>query len=423
MRILLITQHFPPESGASQNRLGDLSRRLAGFSHHVTVVTALPNYPRGEFYEGYRGRLLMEEDWNGVRVIRTWVYPTKSKKVMLRLLNYFSFLPFSMAVGLFMARKGDVVLVDSPPLFLGLTGLLVTRLRRARLILNVADLWPASVVTLGVVSNRFLIRWATSFEEYLYRHCALITGQTPGIVRDIRGRCPGIPVNLMTNGVAPEFLKEAEKGRLARDRVREEFGWNDKFVVGYAGLHGLAQDLDLVLRTSQLLSDSPEVVFALFGDGPEKPRLQKAAADLGLHNVQFHAQVPTSRVPEILTAMDAALIPLKRKDLFKGGLPSKLFEAMGAAVPVIVALEGEAQDIVERSQGGICIEPENALQFVHAIRKMKGDPAVLEAMGKSGRDYVMRNFNRQDIAREFERLIEGLNSSPLSPGVAAPPTA
>lgn len=408
MRILFLTQYFPPESGAPQNRLGDLSRRLAEFHHQVTVVTALPNYPRGEFYEGYGGRLLMEERWNGVRVVRTWVYPTKSKKVIPRLFNYFSFLPLSTLAGLFLARKGDVVLVESPPLFLGVAGLIVARIRKVRLMLNVSDLWPASAVALNVVTNRFLIRWATAFEEYLYRHCALITGQTRGIVEDIHRRCPRVRVSLLTNGVALEFFELAKQARLVREGIRRELGWDGKFVMGYAGLHGLGQGLDLVLRAGQILSDIPEVVFALFGDGPEKPRLQKAAADLGLSNVQFHPLQPISRVPQILAAMDAALIPIIRHELFKGALPSKLFEAMGAAVPVIAAVEGEARDIVEQSQGGICIEQENAIQFAEAIRKLKENPLLREAMGKNGQRYVMEHFNREEIARKFEALVQGI---------------
>ena len=390
----------------------------------MTVVTALPNYPRGEFYEGYRGRFFMQEDWNGIRVVRTWLFPTKSKKVISRLLNYFSFLPGATLAGLWLARKGDIVLVNSPPLFLGLVGVLVTRMRGAKLVLNVADLWPASGAALGIVANRRILRWATAFEEYLYRHCALITGQTRGIVKDIQRRCPEVPVRLLTNGVAPEFLAQMNEARAARMHIREEFAWDGKFVVGFAGLHGLAYDLDLVLQTCGMLRDSPEVKFALFGDGPQKPHLQRRAAQMGLRNVEFYPLQPASRIPQILAAIDAAVIPLKQGELFKGTLPARLFEAMGAAVPVIAAVEGEAQELMEKSQCGIRIELGDAMQLVGAIRALENDSDLREAMGENGRRYVLEHFNREEVARKFEKLVEELQSTlpaqPL-PGMTAPP--
>jgi glycosyltransferase involved in cell wall biosynthesis len=424
MRLLLITQYFPPETGAAQNRLGDLSRRLASFSHEVTVLTALPNYPRGQFYEGYRGRVFMRETWNGVRVVRTWLYPTKSRKVLARLLNYLSFLPAATLVGLWLARKGDIVLVNSPPLFLGIAGVVVCRIRGARLVLNVADLWPASGRAIGVLPEGKILRWATVFEEFLYRHCALITGQTRGIVDNIRRRCPQVPVSLLTNGITPEFVEQAGRSRAARDGTRRELGWDGRFAVGYAGLHGFAQGLDLILQVGELLRETPDVIFALFGDGPEKLHLRQAASQMGLKNVRFYPQQPTSRMPEILAAMDAALVPLKRQRLFEAALPAKLFEAMGAGVPVIAALEGEARVIVEKSGAGICIEPENPRQFAEAVLKLQGDPAGRETMGKKGREFVLRYFNREEIARSFEKMAEGLCAEPPPPAASkavAPP--
>jgi glycosyltransferase involved in cell wall biosynthesis len=408
MHIFLLTQYFPPESGASQNRLGDLAERLVQFGHDVTVLTAFPNYPEGRIFQGYRGHLLKTETWRGMRVIRTWVYATKSQHTIPRLLNYCSFTFLACLFGPFLVGSRDILVVDSPPLFLGLAGMLVTQLKRAKLVLNVADLWPESAVALGVISDHILIRILTAFEESLYSHSALITAQTKGIVASIQRRTAGIPVQLLTNGVTPQFLKQTAHAALEREQTRKQFGWDGRFVVGYAGRHGVAQGLDIVLRASPLISGNPNILFALFGDGPDKPRLEKVAAANDLHNVRFYPQEPVARVPHILTAMDAILVPLCRQELFKGALPSKLFDAMGAGKPVIAAAEGEARAIVEESGGGTCVEPENSYDLASAIMKLVRDPAAREIMGSNARSYVLHHYNRENVARKFEGLLQDL---------------
>jgi glycosyltransferase involved in cell wall biosynthesis len=420
MQILILTQYYPPETGAAQNRLSDLARRLTKAGHRLTVLTAVPSYPKGEIFEGYRGRFTMREDKEGIRIVRTWVYVTKRKGFILRILNYLSFAVLSPIVGWLTAKRLDVVIVESPPLFLGVSGYLLSRLKRAKFVLNVSDLWPESAVALNVLRNRWLIRWATRMEEWLYNKASLVTGQTQGIVRSIQRRCAHTPVHLWTNGVTLEFLEQAAHARISRSLLREQFGFGKKFIVAYTGLHGLAQGLDTLLRAADLLRQREDIQFCFFGEGPEKPKLQLIAAERGLRNVQFYKPLPASEMVELLASVDVSIVPLKRNDLFKGALPSKLFEALGAGVPVLLALEGEAKELIEKSRGGLLVEPENPEDMAQKILRLCQDSDLCIQLGMNGREYVRAHYNREEIAKNFESCIL-LPRSPISVSVATEP--
>jgi len=404
MRILILTQYYPPEMGAPQNRLSDLARRLTKAGHTITVLTALPNYPRGEIFEEYEGHVLVEEQVEGMRVIRTWIYATKHKGFVQRLLNYFSFVCTSFALGIWKVGRQDVVVVESPPLFLGISALLMSRLKRAKLVFNVSDLWPESAVAMGMLRNRMLIRLSTWLEEFLYRQSHLITGQTQGIIDSIRARMSDKKVFLMTNGVNVEaFLRASATSRAGE--VRKEFGLEGKFVIGYAGLHGLAQGLETIIQAASLLTQHQDLLFAFFGDGPEKEKLVRLGADSHLTNIRFYPTQPASRMSELISTFDVAIIPLKRLDLFKGALPSKLFEAMAGAAPIVASIDGEARALVEKARAGICIEPENPQAMADAIIQLYNDPPYRKILGENGREYVIEHYDRRRIAKEFERLL------------------
>jgi glycosyltransferase involved in cell wall biosynthesis len=420
MNILLITQYYPPEMGAAPQRLSYLARSLAASGHQVTVLTALPNYPTGEIFKEYKGRLLMEEQTNGLRIVRTWLVTTKSKGFFPRILNYCSFSVLSLFAAAWKVGRQDVVIVESPPLFAGPSAFLVSKLKGARFVLNVSDLWPESAVALGMLRNPRLIRIATLVEEFLYRKANLITGQSEGIVTSIRLRSPGSRVAVIPNGA--DFAEANPPGDGLQSSVRDALGFADHFVVGYAGLLGLAQGLETVLESARLLSKFPKILIAFIGDGPEGPKLKSIAQELGLHNVRFLPAQPASRMPELLIALDVALVPLKRRPLFAGILPSKMFVAMGAAIPIVGSVEGEARDVIVKAQGGICVEPENASQIAEAILQLYRDPELRKSLGENGRRYATKHFNRRDAARKFEQLLLASCSPPsarplsLAPG-------
>jgi glycosyltransferase involved in cell wall biosynthesis len=404
MRILILTQYYPPETGAPQNRLSDLAQRLTELGHKVTVLTALPNYPRGEIFRAYRGRVMTEENSAGINVIRTWIYATKNKSFLRRLLNYFSFVISSFALGLWKIGPQDVVVVESPPLFLGISGVLLSVFKNARLVMNVSDLWPDSAIAMGILGNKSLIRLSRWLEEFLYKRSFLITGQTRGIVENIRSRFADKRVALITNGVDVEAFVLASQSD-QKNPIRREFGFGNKFVIGYAGLHGLAQGLETIIHAARLVAERDDLLFVFFGDGPEKEKLARLAHQLRLKNVRFLPSQDTTRMPGIVGSFDIALVPLKRLDLFKGALPSKMFEAMAAAVPIIVTIDGEARELVETAQAGIPIDAENPEALANAILDLHRDRNRRKAFGVNGRRYVIEHYDRRKIAREFEHLL------------------
>jgi len=404
VRLLIVTQYYPPETGAPQNRLSDLAQRLKQAGHDVTVLTALPNYPRGEIFEGYRGRVLMEETVSGIKIVRTWIYATPRKDFTRRLLNYFSFVASSFALGVWKVGAPEVVVVESPPLFLGLSAWLLAIFKNARLVFNVSDLWPDSAVAMGVLSNKTLIRWSRRLEEFLYRRAFLITGQTQGIVDNIQSRFGDKRVALITNGVDVKRFFLPSTGN-QKNQIKQEFGLADKFVIGYAGLHGLAQGLATTVDAARLLRAHEDLAFAFFGDGPDKERLVALAHRFDLKNFYFFPSQTTARMPAIIGSFDLALIPLRRLELFKGALPSKMFEAMAAAVPMIVSIDGEARALVQRARAGLFVEPEDSDAMSAAILELYRDPERMKTLGLNGRRYVLEHYDRQKIAENFERLL------------------
>ena len=356
----------------------------------------------------------MHDQWHGIRVVRTWIYATASKAFLPRLLNYFSFVISSIFLGAARTGRQDVVVVESPPLFLGLSGLAIGMLKRARVVFNVSDLWPDSAVALGVISNRALIRLSYGLEQFIYRHSDLITGQTRGIVAGIRTRSGSTPVHMLTNGVAMESFQPEHNVGVG---LREELGLTGRLVVGYAGLHGLAQGLDTFIDSAKLLASHSDIAFVLVGDGVEKPRLKATAAGMGLKNVFFCDIRPKEEMPGILGSFDVALVPLKRLDLFRGALPSKMFEAMAAAVPIIVTIDGEARALVEAAEAGIYAEPENPEALAEAILDLAHNPLRRRELGENGGCFVLLHFNRQVIADQFEQLLFAL--CPCEPAAKA----
>jgi len=404
MRILFLSQYYPPEMGAAANRVGFFARRLAEWGHTVTVITALPNYPHGKVMDGYRRHVFMQTYEANVLVLRSWIYATRHSSLIPRLLNYLSFVVTASIVGICRAGRQDVVVVESPPLFVGISGLLIRSFCKSSLVFNVSDLWPETAVALKALRNKLLIRLSTALEEFLYRHSDLITGQTKGIVQNIRSRISNVPVALITNGADVE---EYLAGPLQRD-----LGFERNFLIGYTGLHGLAQGLQTLLEAAAKVQNEEQILFVFFGEGPEKEKLVEMAQRMALENVRFFPAVPRAEMPDILASLDVAVIPLRRNELFWGALPSKLFEAMAASLPVILCAEGEARNVVLEAEAGICVPPEDADALAEAVLRLYRDAAFRKAAGKKGRDYVQEKYNRSRIAKIFEQQLVQLGNPP-----------
>jgi glycosyltransferase involved in cell wall biosynthesis len=399
MKILILTQYFPPETGAPQNRLFEIASRLVQAGDEVTVLTAMPNYPKNEVFSSYKGKLFCKEEMSGMQIFRAWIYVGKSRAVMARLFNYFSFVFTSLLRGLFIRGRYDYVLCESPPLFLGITAVLLSRFKRAKLIFNVSDLWPESAEKLGIISNKTLLRMAERLELWLYRRSSVISGQTQGIVANISSRTGRKDVIWLPNGVDPDIYNPERES----SDWRKQQGFQEKdFLVFYAGIIGHAQGLEVIVKAAAILREEPYIKFVLIGDGPEKNKLMELAKENGLKNVFFIPNQPKAAMPAIVHACDASVIPLKRLPLFLGAIPSKLFEVLAMKKPILLGVEGEAKQLfIDEGKGGLAFEPENAQDLASKTMLLYSSSDYCAKLGENGFRYVREKFNRDLIAKQF----------------------
>ena len=400
MKLAILTQYYPPEIGAPQARLSALAREFARRGHSVSVLTAMPSYPTGRIQPGYGGAWRRDRQ-DGVSVIRTLVYPTQDPGFPRRLANYLSFTLSSALVGTACLESPDYLLVESPPLFLGLTGLWLSRLKRARLVFNVSDLWPESAVRLGLLRAGSLAhRLAAWLESLCYRRAWLVTGQSAEIVGDVTARFPTCETFHLSNGVdttafAPERATAAARALL---------GTAPGCVALYAGLHGLAQGLDQLLDAVEALPPESDLRLVLMGDGPEKARLLQRARARDLHRVTFLDPRPHGEMPAVLAAADLVIVPLLRH--LPGAVPSKLYEAMASARPVVLLAEGEAARIVTEHQAGIVVRPQDGVGLIHALRTLAANASLRRTLGANGRAAAVRHFDRAAIVTNFIEFLE-----------------
>lgn len=405
MKILFLTQYCPPEVGAPQNRIFEFAKELKKLGHEVTILTAMPNYPKGEIFDEYKGKKLVKEELDGIKIVRTSIYATKEKSFTKRMRNYLSFTFSSVFQGAKYIEKQDVIITESPPLFLGWSGYVLSKLKGAKFVFNVSDLWPESAVKLGVLNNKLFIKMSTWLEEFCYKKAAAITGQTKGIVDNITDRgFSKSKVHLITNGVDTEFFKKENRD----ENFRKELSIENKFAVVYAGIHGIAQGLEVVIEAADILREHEDIQIVFVGDGPEKAKLIKMSEEKKLTNIKFLPVQLKPNMPKIIASMDATVIPLKKLDLFKGALPSKMFEALASELPIILAVEGEAEKLINDAKAGITVEPENPKAIAEAILKLYNDLELRNSLGMNGRSYVINNFSRESITKKLEKILLNL---------------
>lgn len=403
MRICFLTQYFHPDTGAAQARLYELSVRLAARGHRMTVLTAMPFYPEGRIKPGYRGRFRMTEEVNGVRIIRTWLYATQSPGVVSRMSNYLSFAATAPLLGFWGLGRQDVLLVESPPLFLVPTAWAMARLMKAKLVFNVSDLYPITAVILGAFpADHPFIRAAYWLEKVLYFHSDLVTGTSAGICRDINARYPQVPTAVIPNAVDTNLFHPD-----CRDpAVRREFGLQDGQVAFiYAGLHGLSQGLEQVVETARLLRDRKDIRFILAGDGPRRQGLIQLAQSLALDNITFPGVFPKKRMPGILASMDAALIPLMTD--FPGAMPAKSYEALACGLPLVVASKADIAEFVAKHKVGFVVEPMDVAALVKVVQRLADDAALRRDLGIQARRVALQ-FDRDIVAEKVDALFTDL---------------
>lgn len=399
MNIILLSQHFPPEIGAPQIRLYEVSKELQKRGHQVEVITAFPHHPHGIIPEQYKGKFYEKEIYETITVHRSWIYPSPKGSFWRRLISYFSF-TFSAFYSVVKAKKADVIICNSPPLFLGITGYIASKMKKAKFVFNIADIWPESAVELGIVKNKTFIRFAERLEMFLYRKSWKLAAATEGIQSYLiqKGKSES-DVFLLPNGVNTEsFQPEAPS-----ETWMNKLNLTDKTVFTFAGRLGYAQGLDSILKAAKIVQEKDSTIqFLLVGDGPEKQNLVDLSKELGLTNTLFHDSVPVTEMPKVFSVTDYSIVSLRNLELFKGARPSKIFPALSTATPVLYCGAGESAQFLENEKCGIIAEPENVEDIAMKILESASLTEVeKKLLGNNGRQFVLREYSWQTIVDDL----------------------
>ncbi len=409
MRILFFTHYFPPEGNAPASRTHENCKRWVRRGHKVTVITCAPNVPDGVVYDGYKNKLYQSENVDGIHVIRVWTYIAANKGTIRRIINYVSYM-FSAAFFSLFLKKPNLIIATSPQFFCGWAGVIVSRLRRVPFILEIRDIWPESIVAVGALRNKRLLRILEWLEQKMYAAAQHIVTVGKGYKQKLSEK--GIPaqnISVIPNG----FDHEIFYPRQPDDNIRQRYNLNHEFVCSYVGTIGMACGLEVVLRVAKLLKNRQrnDIRFLLVGAGATKNALQKQALEENLDNITFVGRQDKHLIPGFLSISDACLVHLKKTDIFKTVLPSKIFEAAAMAEPVILGVEGYAAEFLREANAGMCIEPENAEQLTQAVEKLADNPQLCRSLGQSGREYVMEHHDRDSLANEYLDTIVRSNNS------------
>ena len=404
MHILFLSHYFPPEVNAPATRTYEHCREWVKAGHEVTVISCVPHHPMGKAYPGYRNRLFQSERKDGIRAIKVLTYITANEGFLKRTFNYAFYMVMAIAVAPFLARA-DVVISTSPQFFNGLAGYFVSRLKRCPWVLEIRDLWPESILAVGAIQNRRVIAALEWVECFVYRKADHIVPVTNAFRQHIIARGGASErITVIRNGVDLALFKPAERD----EAFAREIGVAEKFVASYVGTHGMAHGLDTILEAADRLRNNPRIVFLLVGDGAERARIEAKARTMNLPNVVMLGQQPKAMMPAIWSLSDVSLVLLRKLDLFKTVIPSKIFESMAMKRPIILGVEGESREIIEEGGAGLCIEPENAGELAAALLRLAGDPQEYARMQESGYRFVCEQFDRTVSARRYLGVLEGV---------------
>jgi colanic acid biosynthesis glycosyl transferase WcaI len=410
VKILYISQYFPPEMGAPAARASELASHWAQSGHQVSVLTGFPNHPTGVVPPEWRPRLrrlTYHENIGPVNVFRTWLWPLPNRKAHERMRNYASFCVSAALRGLTIPRP-DVVIASSPQLLVGLSGWWISFSRQVPFVFEVRDLWPESLAAVGVGDEDSLLHHALSaVADFLYQKSDRIVVVTPAFKEHLMRlwRVPEDKIAVVENGVETDLF--APSPSPANNTLRRELGAEGKFLVCYIGTMGMAHGLETLLDAAgQLQRQSSNVQFLLIGEGAEKARIKTLAQSRGLANVRFLNQQPREKIPAFISASDACLVLLKKTDVFKTVIPTKMLEFMSCARPVILGVDGQARQIIEDAKAGLVIEPENADALVTAINQLNPNRDLALELGRNGRVHILRYFSRGQTAEKYIDLLQ-----------------
>jgi glycosyltransferase involved in cell wall biosynthesis len=404
MHILFISHYFPPEGNAPASRAYEMCRRWVRAGHAVTVITGVPNVPSGVPYPGYRNRLSQRETINGIDVLRVWTYLAPNKGTVRRILNYVSFMISASAAAL-RGDRPDVLVATSPQFFCGWAGVIVSRLRRLPFVLEIRDIWPESIMSVGAMKKGLAIRFLEWLEWKMYGAARHIVTVGDGYKEQLIAKgVAADKITVITNGVDRDMFRPREPD----EELKKELGLGSAFVCSYIGTIGMACGLDIVLRAARILKDRGrnDIRFLLVGDGAVRDDLEKRARAEELDNVVFTGLQPKHRIPALLSLTDASLIHLARRQLFESVFPSKLLESFAAAKPIILGVRGYAAHLLQEANAGICIEPEDERELVNAVERLTADRNLAARFGLAGYGYIAEHFNLDELAAKYVTLLE-----------------
>lgn len=394
MRILFITDNFPPEVNAPATRTFEHCREWVKKGDEVTVITCAPNFPKGKVYGGYKNKLYQKEEIEGIKVIRVWSFITANEGFVKRILDFMSFAFMAFWAGLF--KKTDIIIGTSPQFFTTWTAETLSFFKRKPWVFELRDIWPESIRAVGAISgDSKVFKILEKIELRLYKRSTKVISVTNSFKTNLIERgIDGNKIEVVRNGANLERFSKREK----HQGLLKELKLEGKFVVGYVGTHGMAHKLDFVLNSWP--KDDQELHLILMGDGAEKSKLEKLAEELGLTNITFLPSMSKDEVPNILSLMDVSIVPLKKSDLFKTVIPSKIFENSAMQIPILLGVEGESADIINEYGAGLCFEPENKEDLLEKLYTLKKDQTFYKEC-QEGCLTLAKAFDRKKMAEEM----------------------
>lgn len=416
MKILVVHQYYlmPGQSGGS--RFNEMARAWAAQGHDVSVIAGTVNHDTGKAPHQYRGHWITKEKDGAVSLYRCYVPASYGRGYLGRMWGFLGF-TLSASTAALLAERADVVLATSPPLVAVIPGWIAARwsFRPAPWIFEVRDLWPESAITTGVIGEKSLVaRLLYRLERWACRNATKINVLTPAFQEDIERRAlaTGDKIVFVPNGADTITFQPKPRD----NAFRRELDWGDRFVVMYAGAHGRANALGQLVEAAEELRGRSDVLIACFGDGPERARIAKDAAERGLDNIRFYGPRPKNQMPDIVNASDAGIAVLQNNPTFRTVYPNKVFDYMSCARPVVLAIDGVARSLVcDQAASGIFVEPENGKAIAAAILQLAADPAKCLEFGRNGRQWVLANASRDRLAARYLEIMQALALSQSKP--------
>jgi glycosyltransferase involved in cell wall biosynthesis len=401
MKILFLTDNFPPEVNAPATRTIEHCREWIAQGAEITVLTCFPNYPQGKVYDGYKNKLYQVEYIDGIKVIRLWSYMTANEGFVKRILDYISFAFMAFWAGLF--KPCDVIVATSPQFFTAVAGGALGLFKRKPWVFELRDLWPESIRAVSAMKANRALDWLEKLELLLYRKSSMVIAVTNAFKTNLINR--GIKaekIEVITNGSNLDLFRARPKN----EAILKELGLQNKFIFAYIGTHGLAHNLDFIVNCAQKI-ENPAIHFLFIGDGATKKSIMEIAKNLNLKNVTFCPPISKDLIPEYISISDVALVPLRKSDTFKTVIPSKIFESACMLKPILLGVEGQALEIINEHNAGIAFEPENEAEYVTQVLRIYNDKELYKTI-QNGCQQLSLAYDRKKLATQMLGLLKSI---------------